>query len=512
MPPPRPLNSSALQAALLIALALLLFLASDQPARAGAFIVDSTADAEDANRGDGVCATADGQCTLRAAIEEANALAGPDTITLPAGTYTLALDRLVITDDLTLAGDGPDLTIIDGNSASRVLFIEPNATVDISGVTIRNGNSGSSGGGIANGGTLTLTDSVVADNTAGNSGGGINNFGSLTLIDSIVTGNTASFAGGGISTSEGTLELRNTTVSGSTVDGIGGGIYNLRGTIVLTNTTVSGNMSGGGGGGINNQPGSTLILANVTISGNTATESFPAIVNVAGSTVTMTNVTVTGNTSPNEFVAAIANHGTMALKNTIIANSGVDCFGGDITSLGHNLDSDGTCGLTEPTDLPNVDPLLGLLADNGGPTLTHALLPGSPAIDAGDNAACPATDQRGIARPQGAACDIGAYEFGGAVPTPSPSPSPSPTPTPGPALPIEDQLGDCFDVTSAAWGHDNQAKVWQGFFPGQPLVLQDLTEFLAGAAYLVNVSANCTVSFGANAVNLYTGWNLFGWR
>ena len=118
-----------------------------------------------------------------------------------------------------------------------------------------------------------------------------------------------------------------------------------------------------------------------------------------------------------------------------------------MSSSGHNLDSDGSCGLSGPGDLPNTDALLGLLADNGGPTQTHALLAGSPAIDAGDNAACPATDQRGVARPQdgdgdgAAVCDIGAYELGG-VPPASPTPTPSPVetraagPTPEAALPV----------------------------------------------------------------------------
>ncbi|MFQ5880811.1 MAG: choice-of-anchor Q domain-containing protein, partial [Dehalococcoidia bacterium] len=118
----------------------------------------------------------------------------------------------------------------------------------------------------------------------------------------------------------------------------------------------------------------------------------------------------------------------------------------------------------------------------------------------------PATDQRGVARPQGAACDIGAYEFEVAAP------SPTPTPTPAPGLAIEHQLGECLPVTSVVWGHDNQAKQWLGFFPGQPAFLQDLTEFVPGDGYLVNVSADCTISSGLNTINLYAGWNLFGWR
>jgi hypothetical protein len=89
---------------------------------------------------------------------------------------------------------------------------------------------------------------------------------------------------------------------------------------------------------------------------------------------------------------------------------------GAINSLGHNLESGSTCGFTATDDITNINPLLGLLQDNGGPTLTLALLAGSPAIDKGDNNFCPATDQRGYSRPYGIACDIGAYEFGATAP------------------------------------------------------------------------------------------------
>jgi hypothetical protein len=107
----------------------------------------------------------------------------------------------------------------------------------------------------------------------------------------------------------------------------------------------------------------------------------------------------------------------LTLTNTIVADNGVENCDGNISSLGHNLTDDTSCGLTEPSDLVVADAMLGPLQDNGGPTETHDLLPGgtttpgSPAIDAGDNAACPTTDQRGVVRPQGAACDIGAVEY-----------------------------------------------------------------------------------------------------
>ena len=125
--------------------------------------------------------------------------------------------------------------------------------------------------------------------------------------------------------------------------------------------------------------------------------------------LTLTNSTVSGNSAPNG--AGIASFGTAQLTNTIVANNpaGSDCRGPSVTSLGHNLDSDGTCGLNAAGDLPNTDPLLGPLQDNSGPTFTHALLPGSPAIDASDDTSAPATDQRGVPRSQGPQSDIGAY-------------------------------------------------------------------------------------------------------
>jgi len=169
-----------------------------------------------------------------------------------------------------------------------------------------------------------------------------------------------------------------------------GGGLSVGGNATLTNTTVSGNIQGG----VRNS--GVIQLLNVTIASNAGIGLDDYSLNPA------------------------------TLRNVIIAaNGGQDC-----TALlpphpeGHNLDSDGTCGFSDPSDLPNADPLIGPLTYNGGSTRTHALLPGSPAIDAGDNANCGGEDQRGVPRPQGAACDIGAYEF--ATPTPTPTPTASP--------------------------------------------------------------------------------------
>ena len=318
---------------------------------------------------------------LRTLIHVANP---GDTIVIPAGIIVLtgvAEDNNVSGDldikkDLTILGAGPSLTIIDGGGIDRVVEIFAPAEVSISDVAIRNGNTTGPGGGIRNGGTLALTNLVVSKNTAAGNGGGISSAGTLTLTNSTVSENTAGGCGGGIGNG-GTLTLTNSTMSGNTATSVadcaGGGI---------------------GGGGIRNGPDGTITITNVTVSGNTAPSG-----------------------------GALSNAGSATLKNTILANSpsGGNCSG-TFTSRGHNLSSDSSCvsSLTAAGDLNGQDALLGPRADNGGPTQTHALLAGSPAIDGGDNTGCPPIDQRGFVRPvdgdgnSSATCDIGAYEL---VPT-----------------------------------------------------------------------------------------------
>lgn len=154
-------------------------------------------------------------------------------------------------------------------------------------------------------------------------------------------------------------------------------------------------------------------LTNATLSGNDAGPRGGGLHNLLGS-ATLTNVTITANSSGLAGGGISNSGGTTRLENTLVANAslpaGQDCFGA-ITSAGGNLDSGTSCGFSTLTGISNTNPLLGLLTDNGGRTPTHALFAGSPAIDAAQQSACPATDQRLVPRPQGSGCDIGAYEL-----------------------------------------------------------------------------------------------------
>ena len=366
----------------------------------------------------GVTTTADeygagATCSLREAIQASNADApfggcpagsGSDVITLPAGTYLLSIPGsgedanatgdLDITSDVSMRGAGTARSVIDAAEFDRVLDVDPaasGASVSVSELTIRGGMttgpSDQDGGGIRNQGALTLSRLLVTQNSSGDDGGGVESGGStamLVVTDSAIVGNTAAAGGGGET---------------------GGGFRNdENATSTLTNVTVSGNVADQNGGGILNHSG-TVTLNNVTVTANTADANSDGDGNGGGMELS--------------FLTAVTN-----LKNTIVARNTDSSPGGfenhpdcslAITTQGHNLIGDSTgCTLTPSTGdqvgtgAAPINPILGPLADNGGPTMTHALLPGSPAIDAGDPAGCPTTDQRGAPR---SACDIGAYEL-----------------------------------------------------------------------------------------------------
>ena len=320
---------------------------------------------------------------------------------------TLILDNTTVSGN-TAAGAGGGIHSIGSGGL----------TVTISNSTFSGNNAHFGGGIFSRRGTLDLTDSTVSGNTASIRAGGIaNQANTMTINNSTIIGNTVTAGDGGGIDNEDTgalLTITNSTVSGNMATGEGGGILNLTDAIlVLNDSTVSGNSAGGNGGGIAGQLGTTITVNNSTVSGNSAGGDGGGTFNRFNSvTLILNNSTLSGNSAGGSGGGINGDAGTVTLKNTIVANSpsGGDCSG-IITSLGHNLDSDGSCGLAATGDLSSTDPLLGPLENNHGPTLTHRLLGGSPAINAGSpDCPPPATDQRGITRPQEAVCDIGAVE------------------------------------------------------------------------------------------------------
>lgn len=399
--PPLVLVVLAALAASLIMMAVVLA----SPAQAASLTVTTSADEPNT----------DGNCSLREAIEAANTNAAVDgcaagsdtaldTIVFSVGQEaTISLgSELPITDDagLTINGQQNEITI-SGNDASRVIQVDPGAVFNLRNLTVADGNSaGDIGGGILNGGTLTVTRSTFSNNNADspNGGSGIYNDGSLEVTNSTFSGN------------------------GTSGGGDGGGITNASfRTLTVTGSTFSGNSTTGNGGGIQNFGGGELTVTNSTFSGNGADGVGGAILNQGG-TLTVTNSTFSGNGAGGVGGGAIYVEGSgNTLKNTIVANStqGGNCFlgfDGAITDGGYNVEDADTCGFSAANNSqPSTEPRLDALADNGGPTQTHALKQASPAINAIPSATngCGTdltTDQRGIERPQGGNCEIGSFE------------------------------------------------------------------------------------------------------
>jgi CSLREA domain-containing protein len=408
---------------------------SPEPVSAASFIVNDTGDASDDVHGNGACATSGGVCTLRAAIQEANALAGTHSISFAGGgTIELGSGLPTIDKALTITGPGAGSLTVDGNDTETVFTISAGGTpaVTIAHLTVTAGD-GVSGGAIFNSEALTLTSVNIFNNSASFGGGGIfNSGGTLTVTDSTLADNTSAGSGGAIfNDAAGTVTITGSTLSGNSATLAGGAVHNQDGpnagasVVTATNTTFSGNSADGSGGAIQTTGGAdeAIALNNVTITENVADDNNDGTGNGGGiqrfsGTVTMKNTILYGNSD--------------------LGGQAPDC-GGSVTSdpEGHNIVGTLTgCGYTSISgDWIGIDPLLGDLQDNGGPTETHALsAPASIAIDAGTDPdlvppvtfGCPppSTDQRGFTRPTDgdgdtiATCDIGAYEAAANTPKP----------------------------------------------------------------------------------------------
>jgi len=438
------------------------------------------------------CQSAATAClTIGAGIAKA---APGDTLFIASGSYN---ENVVIPKDLTITGAGVGATIIAGSTQDSLVRVYTSTTVSISGVSVQHagglpGPLASFGGGIVNWGALSLSNSAVSGNiTTSGDGNGLYNAGTLLLVNDTVSGNNSNTtlnAGSGMA-NHGALTMAGTTVSNNngggvandgtltmtdstiyyngavsfmaTYPSIGGGVFN-RGNLTVTGSTIDYNGAVCGGAGIENS--GMITLTNSTISGNTLSNAtcYTATsgAGIHGNGVgVLANATISGNGFPNAPTLSgggIAG-GSYRLKNTILggngASSSADCYNSVLTSQGYNLIGDSNCTLLGDATgvITGRNPLLENLNWNGGPTMTMAVLPGSPVIDAGDPAGCAdasgaalLTDQRGYARvfPPGGRCDMGAYEYASfpytpptTTPTSSATASPTPSATPS-ATPV----------------------------------------------------------------------------
>lgn len=341
--------------------------------------------------------------SLRTAITNANNARSSSTIVISAtGTIALTAALPPVGFPLTINGPGADKLTIQG-SPEVAPVLTSNATLSVAGVTITGGsNGGNNGGGIAMmSGPLTLLNSTIAGNTAALGGGIYSASGELVILNSTISGNTgtgAIYGGSDISVVNSTIADNH----GTAIVSPGAGAM-----LSIESSTISGNTGRAGEiGGIQLQAGSADIH-NTTFSGNTGAMGGDFWASSNGVAMTLTSVTAAGGSAP----ALLLDHtATVMLRNTVLAGPGARCSGNSVTSQGHNLSSDTTCNLAQPTDKQGVDPMLGPLAANGGATRTHAPLAGSPAVNAGDGTGIGAKDQRGLPRVQFAVVDIGAVE------------------------------------------------------------------------------------------------------
>ncbi|HTX39797.1 MAG TPA: choice-of-anchor Q domain-containing protein [Bryobacteraceae bacterium] len=383
-----------------------------------------------------------GSGTLRQAILEANTSSG-DTINFAAGVngfLVLQSALPTIVASMTINGPGAANLTITGSGRSQCFVVDGSYTVALSGLTIANCTGAPNGGALLDDlGTVTLTNvNLTANSAAGGLGGAIYNLnGMVTLTNANLAENSANQGGGIYST--GVLTLNNSTLSTNSAS-LGGGALYTTSAVVGNNLTMAGNHSSQNGGGVYLTTVGSFSVTGVTISGNSATGNGGGI--YSDSVVTLTNATLWGNTaSQGGAIYSDTDAILILINSTLSANSasagggfynlgfvisdynvlahgasGGNCLNSGTTeSEGYNISDDTTCTaiLTKTGDLNNTPAGLNPagLQNNGGPTLTIALLPTSPAVNHQPTAECPTTDQRGVARPQGPACDSGAYEL-----------------------------------------------------------------------------------------------------
>ncbi|MFK7803131.1 MAG: choice-of-anchor Q domain-containing protein [Anaerolineae bacterium] len=476
-----------------------------------AITVDTTADIIDTS----------GDCSLREAIIAANsdtavdgcpAGNGADMISLPAGTYTFAIagedendsmtGDLDLLSEMNIVGADAQLTVINAAGLDRVFHLHEASVVEISGLTISGGDSMTTfagGGGILNEGLLTLTDVIITDNDGRLSGGGFTNTfrGNVTLDSVQIIGNrslgsdlfSTHFGGfGGGFVNYGIAVVDQSQIVGNETDGSGGGIYNGgEGQLTVTNSEVSQNTAGTDGGGIIQSinfeippgpPPSSVV--NTTISGNEAGLRGGGIALFGRGDLDLFSVTITDNTAdsneddsgdgggvhhtPFNDVELSAVNSIIAgnFDNSPTADNFPDCSG-NLASKGYNL-IENVMGCTiegEITgNLTGVSPILGPLQDNGGPTNSHSLLEGSPAVDGGNPAGCVdhnaqllIIDQRGFARPAAGSsvCDMGAVESGANDPseeTATPTVTETATTTPIATTPVGEETPTATPISS----------------------------------------------------------------